>query len=127
MRRNHKYGDPPDEWNHSPLLSGCRGEGLLAIEMEVPCGGTGSRGSCEGSSECEGEGGSDLAGGGGSGTLSNISNGRHRRANLTSKERLSSSRKINGLVRSYRGLPEGLACGGPVGHAQNRTSQHDEV
>jgi hypothetical protein len=28
---------------------------------------------------------------------------------------------------SYRGLPEGLACEGPVGRAQNRTSQHDEI
>jgi hypothetical protein len=31
------------------------------------------------------------------------------------------------LELSYRGLPEGLACKGPVGRAQNRTSQHDEI
>lgn len=60
--------------DHSPLLSRCRSEGLLAIEMVVPCGGTGSRGGCERGSEGEVEGGAGgfSTGGGGRGTLSRI-------------------------------------------------------
>lgn len=59
----------------SPLFSGCHGEGLLAVEVVVPCGGTGGGGGCETGSECEVEGGAGgLAGGGGSGTLLRISN-----------------------------------------------------
>lgn len=55
---------------HSPLFSGCHGKGLLAVEVVVPCGGTGGGGGCETGSECEVEGGAGgLAGGGGSGTL----------------------------------------------------------
>lgn len=71
----NKYGDPPGQF-HSPLLSRCHGEGLLAIEVVVPCGGTGGGGSCKRSSECEVEGGVGGlgAGGGGRGTLLRISN-----------------------------------------------------
>lgn len=73
---SHEVGDPPGHF-HSPLLSRCHGEGLLAIEVVVPCGGTGGGGSCKRSSECEVEGGAGGlgAGGGGRGTLLDISNG----------------------------------------------------
>ena len=56
----------------SPLLSGGHGEGLLAIEVVVPRGGTGSRGGCERGSEGEVEGGAGGlgTGGGGGSTLS---------------------------------------------------------
>ena len=75
VRRNRKCDDLPGQFD-SPLLSGCHGEGLLAIEVVVPCGGTGSGSGCEGGSECEVEGGAGGLGAGGSGrgTLLIISN-----------------------------------------------------
>lgn len=60
-----------EEIEDSPLLSRGHGEGLLAIEMVVPGGGTGSRGGSERGSEGEVEGGAGGigTGGGGRGTL----------------------------------------------------------
>lgn len=51
----------------SPLLGGRHGKGLLAIEMEVPRGGPGRDGRCEGRSKCEVEGGAGGIGAGGGG------------------------------------------------------------
>lgn len=57
----------PTREYHSPLLSGCHGEGLLAIEVVVPSGGTGGGSSRERGSEGEVEGGASGLGAGGGG------------------------------------------------------------
>lgn len=64
----------PTREHHSPLLSRCHGEGLLAIEVVVPSGGTGSGSGSERGSEGEVEGGAGGLGTGGGGrrTLSKV-------------------------------------------------------
>lgn len=57
----------PTREYHSPLLSGCHGEGLLAIEVVIPGGGTGGGGGRERGSEGEVEGGASGLGAGGGG------------------------------------------------------------
>jgi hypothetical protein len=102
--------------------------------MVVPRGRTGSRGRCEGRSDCEVEGGAGGfgTGGGGRGTLSGMSvNGRKingSRAGLAIALSVGTQWMDWSVDEAYRGrLAERLACDGPGGHAQGGTCQHGEI
>jgi hypothetical protein len=119
---------------HSPLLGGCHGEGLLAIEMVVPSGGTGGGGSRERGSESEVEGGASefSARGGGRRTLKRrLAEGLEiSRSNSGESIALFGGTQWVGgwrLKEAYRGLAERLACDGPAGAAQEGTSQHGDI
>lgn len=93
----------------SPFLSGCHGEGFLAVEVVVPCGGTGGGGGCETGSECEVEGGAGgLAGGGGSGTL--------RRKLATG----SSDRAMDAHIIDWPHRPRSMGCSRTVDFPRER-------